>query len=56
VPDHDPAVDHLARQVDQALVDVRRAEHVTPATQLALLVGGVPMVVLLVAIAIHILA
>jgi hypothetical protein len=56
VADHDPDLDQLARQVDQALADVRRAEHVTPATQLALLAGGVPMVVLLVAIAIHILA
>jgi hypothetical protein len=55
VPDHDSGLEHLAAQVDQALADVRRSEHVTPATQLALLVGGLPMVLLLAAIAIRVL-
>jgi hypothetical protein len=56
VPDHDPRLDQLAQQVDQALADIRRTEHVTPATQLALLVGGLPMVLLLAATAIRILS
>jgi hypothetical protein len=56
VPDRDFPLDQLAEQVDQALADVRRSEHVTPATQLALLVGGLPMVLLLAAVAIRVLS
>jgi hypothetical protein len=40
VPHHEPDFDHLAQQVDQALAHVRRTEHVTPPTQLALLVSA----------------
>ncbi len=49
----DPEFVCLRAQVDQAVGDVRRAESVTQAAALGLLVSGVPLLIILVVTAVR---
>ena len=54
--DEPPEMAQLGMQVDQAFVDVRRDESVGPAAAMGLVAAGLPLVMLLVALAMQIAA
>jgi hypothetical protein len=54
--DDEPDTGHLWQQVDQAFADVRRSESTGPAATLAILVSGLPMLLLAIATLLRLLS